>query len=324
MKKLKIMMAMLSMAAVVGFSSCGDDEDETIADAKITMTVRKVVGSTSTIITSGATINSGDSLNVEIKFEGNDKNKLKSYQTTGSWATTTLKSGNLSGTSATVIDGSTVNLPASSYTYTVILTSEKGTITAPFNFTIAGAPASSYTIDVTEAVILGNQADAAAKFWSGKNKNEYFLADAVGNPTLQSAIDLGYATRSSANGGNKIISPNSSDATDIYATQWSATSEKITNWTTRNNTTFILTTLTATAFNNATDSVAIENLISTARAANEPNNQSVNVQDNKIYLYKTQGGRYGLIWVVQATGEVVNNSPQAGQLNFVVKYQRDK
>jgi hypothetical protein len=323
MKKLKIMMAMLSMAAVVGFSSCGDDEDETIADAKITLTVRKVVGATSTIITSGSTISSGDSLNIEIKFEGNDKNKLKSYRLLGTWPGAVVETGNLSGTSQTITDGGILVLPAGSYSYSAVLTSEKGDVTSSFNFTI-GAPASSYTIDVTEAVILGNQVDAEPKFWSGKNKNEYFLADAVGNSTLQAAIDFGYATRSAANGGNKIISPNSSDATDIYATQWAAASEKITNWTIRNNTTFILTTLTATSFNAATDSAAIENLISTARTAGEPNNQSVSLEDNKIYLYKTQGGRYGLIWVVQATGEVVNNSPQAGQANFVVKYQREQ
>ncbi len=320
MKKLKIMMAMLSMAAVVGFSSCGDDEDETIADAKITLTVRKVVGNTSTIISSGATINSGDSLNVEIKFEGNDKNKLKSYQTTGSWATTTLKSGNLSGTSATVIDGSTANLPASNYTYTVILTSEKGTITAPFNFTIAGAPASTYVIN-TGVVLLGNQADSKAKFWSGKNDNSYFLADAVGNATLQSAIDFGYATRTD---GNKLISPNSADATAIYADQWANNSEDITNWTTRNNTTFILTTITPTSFNNATDSAAIEALIATARTAGEPNNQSVNTVNDKVYLYKTQAGRYGLINVATTTGSVVNGSAQSGEINFFVKYQREQ
>lgn len=323
MKKLKIMMAMLSIAAVVGFSSCGDDEDETIADAKVTMTVRKVVGASSTIIASGATVANGDSLFLEIKFEGNDKNKLKSYTLTGTWSNAVPKNGNLSGTSQTITDGAIISLPAGNYAYSVVLTSEKGNVTSAFNFTVGGST-SSYTIDVTEAVILGNQADAEAKFWSGKNKNEYFLADAVGNSTLQAAIDFGYATRSSANGGNKLISPNSQDATDIYATQWSSATEKITNWTTRNNTTFILTTLTATSFNNATDSTAIEALINTARTAGEPNNQSVSLVDNKVYLYKTQAGRYGLIWVVQATGEVVNNSPQAGQANFVVKYQREQ
>jgi hypothetical protein len=325
MKKLTTMLMMLGIASLVIFSSCNKDE-ESIDDAKVTITVRKVSGSTATIITSGATVDLTDSLFVEVKFEGNDKNKLKSYKTLGSWQTTPLKSGNLTGTSATITDGGQVgSIGTGNFTYTVILTSEKGDVTQAFSFTVA-VPS---TVQIsTSDFILGNQADSKPKFWSGANSTtsvpaRYFLSNAVGNTAIQAAIDFGYASRSVANGGNKIISPNSADATAIYADQWSSTSEKITNWSVRNNTTFILTNITSNTFLNTNADTAIAALIETARAAGEPNNQSVPALDDKVYLYKTQGGLYGLFYVASPTGSVnASGVAQAGDVTIVAKYQK--
>lgn len=322
MKKLSKMLMVLGLASLVTFTACKKDEEEAAA-AKISMTVRQVKGATATVIQSGATVDIGDSLHMDIKFEGNDDNKLKSYSITGSWETTPLSQGTLSGTSGSTTEGGVLEgfEPNTTYTVTVSLVSDKGTVVSSFNFKTSGNAGPAYTIE-SSSINLGNQADSDPKFFSAKRNQTFFLIDAKDKADVQADIDFGYATRAAGNGGNKLIAPNSQDATDIYATQWAATGERITTWSKRNNTYFIATTITQNTFFAAADSTGIDNLIQTARTANEPNNTAVSVQDDKVYLFKTEGGRYGLIYVASATGDVQSGSATAGKADMVVKYQK--
>jgi hypothetical protein len=324
MKKLTKMLMVLGLASLVTFTACKKDEEEAAA-AKITMTVRQVKGATATVIQSGATVDLGDSLNFDIKFEGNDGNKLKSYVITASFESTPLEQGNLSGTSGSVTTGGILDPsdfePGKSYTITVSLTSDKGTVVSSFTFNTSGNAGPAYTIQ-SGSINLGNQADADPKFFSAKRNQTFFLIDAKDKADVQADIDFGYATRAAGGGGNKLIAPNSQDATDIYSTQWAATGERITTWTKRNNTYFIATTISQNTFFSAADSTGIDNLIQTARTANEPNNTAVSVQNDKVYLFKTEGGRYGLIYVASATGDVQSGSATAGKADMVVKYQK--
>jgi|GEM_PF-2635085 hypothetical protein len=311
MKKLTRMLMMLGMASVLVFSSCSKDE-ETIEDATITITPSPT----------GA-LSIGDVLTLTIEFKGNDNNKLKSYTVTRTGTSAPISSGNLTGTTNTTVVRDTMET-SGTFTYIVSLVSEKGTVTKDYSLTI-GVPTN--LVIAQSFAVLGNQVDSKRKFWSGARSTSttpalYFLADAVGNADLQGDIDFGYVTRTVANGGNKLVSPNSADATAIYGDQWSSQPEKITNWTVRNNTTFIQTTINPSEFTNATADTAIVSLINKAKALGEPNNQSVPALDDKVYLYKTASGLYGLIHVIIATGTVNGTTPQAGDVTIAVKYEQ--
>ena len=312
MKKLTRMLMMLGMASVLVFASCSKDE-ETIEDATVTITASPT-----------GTLSIGDVLTLTIEFKGNDKNKLKSYTVTRTAKSTPISSGTLTGTSSTTVVRDTLE-GSGNFTYIVSLVSEKGTVTKDYTMTV-GVPSN---VEIASSSFqLGNQVDSKPKFWSGSRSTVstpalYTLANAVGNADLQGDIDFGYLTRSAANGGNKIVSPNSADATAIYADQWSSSTEKITNWTVRNNTTFILTNITSTEFLNATNDTSIAALIDLAISQGEPNNQSVPALDDKVYLYKTQGGLYGLMYVVIATGSVnAQGNAQPGDVTIVTKYEK--
>ncbi len=263
-------------------------------------------------------------------FKGSSTNKLKSYTVTASNLTALVKSGNLTGTDDSVSFGGYVNVEdtGKTITFIVTLTGEKGDPqTASFSYANKGV---IYYLD-GDGPSLGNQVDAAKKFWSAKRKAVYNLSDLQSAPDVQADVDIAYCSRTT---GNLIISPSSQDATDIYATQWSNDNEKITNWVAANrNTTLMIKINDAAiiaAFNNpATD---MDQLIQTALAKGAPNNPSVAVKDAELYLFQTHAQRttspkiYGLFKVIQPSGGVAGTPPAAtpGTCNLVIAYQREQ
>lgn len=311
MKKLFRTVMVLSVASLAVLSSCKKD-DASVADATIDINAK--IGTTA--INDGATVTIGDVVKFTIVSTGNSDNKLKSITMTSTAGGAALLTEDLSGTSATNTAEFTAQT-AGNVSFTVTLTSGKGNITKSFSIAVAAA----VQVD-THNPTLGNQKDSAPKFWSAVNKTTYQLSDVKADPSLASKIDFGYCSRVAA---NLIISPASQDAEDIYSTQWSAADEKITTWNKRNATKFKATTLTQTQFEAATDATSIAALIaSTKNTAGEPDLDKVPATNASVYLFKTEGGKYGLINVLSATGEVTGNPPAAiaGDVQLVVKYQK--
>ncbi|MBY0244454.1 MAG: hypothetical protein K2Q03_03265, partial [Sphingobacteriaceae bacterium] len=147
----------------------------------------------------------------------------------------------------------------------------------------------------------------------------------------QSKIDLGYVSRTTANGGNKIISPDSDDATAIYTTQWtghikdpSKPNTQIATWTVRNATRFKLATKVSVNDLNKTDGTATVNYdaINLEKTAAEPTSPSITVSANQLVFFKTAQGKYGFILVSAATGDVPTTEATAGSLTFQAYYQK--
>jgi len=239
----------------------------------------------------------------------------------------------------------TVTLTGTSYDKYDTLVFEKGIYGATYEISAvlngaSGTPATAGPFTFTTNTLdkdqpeLGNQTSSKAKFWSGKLKGTYFLADLKGdsNASKQAAMDFAYCTRSAANGGNKLISPSSDDATAIYADQWNAADEKITTWNpkNRNTTGFIKVNskISFAQFNNT--SIDTDSLIEMAKTVGEPSSPSVSVADGDIYLYRTVRGQgdkkaafWGVIYVSSPTGAYNGSSTDPGSAQLIIRYQRE-
>lgn len=325
MKTLQKTFIYMGMASLLAFASCkkedeGDDTtDPTVAAVKIDEFSVTPAGLYS--------VPTGTVFVIHTKASGNADNKLVSikytYKTTiGGVTDVSDETIQLSGTSFENYDTVMVTDHGAKYEMSCVVTGEKGT------------PASSSTLSCITNTIqkstpqLGNQADSKAKFWSAKRNAAFFLADVKGNAAMQADMDFAYCTRTA---GNKLIAPGSQDATDIYADQWSAADEKITTWTTRNNTGFIKvnTKINVSTFNN--DALDTDSLIEVVKTVGEPSNPSVIVADGDIFLYRTIRGTttnpvyfYGMIYVANPTGTVVSGSATAGDAQLIIRYQREQ
>lgn len=333
MKKTTRFFLYTGMALITAFAACkkeddGGDDSTTKTDP-ITATVTVVDPA------SGNSVPAGDYIVLHIVANGNDKNKLKSLD--GTITITTPAGTQTMSNPDTSISGllsvdryDTIPLDAVSATY-VFSGVVKGSATGSTDVNIGPFTFYTNTID-SNMPYLGNQADASPKFWSARRKASYFLADVKGNTEMQADMDFAYCTRSTGNGGNKLISPSSQDATDIYATQWSQADEKITTWAVRNTTGFIKVNslINQVVFNNY--NLSTDSLINVAKQVGEPSNPYVSIADGEIYLYRTIRGSnplhknyyYGLIYVSGPTGSVNGSGvAQAGSVQLIVRYQRE-
>jgi hypothetical protein len=326
MKKAQRIIIYTGLALLTAFVSCKKDETKTD-----TTTTTENVKLTVTVVDPAASFSvpAKDYIVVHVVATGNTGNALKNLY--GSMKITTpggvFTGGDttaLTGTSYESYDTITLDFNSSSYELSAILVGEKGT---PATF----GPVTYYTNTIdSNATSLGNQADSKAKFWSARLKGSYYLKDVKGSASMQGDMDFAYLTRSVANGGNKLISPSSQDATDIYADQWSAADEKITTWSVRNTTGFIKvnSVINLSTFN--TYSLSTDSLIGIAKSVGEPSNPYVTVVDGDIYLYRTVRGAgnhksyyYGLIYVSGPTGSVVGSTAVAGDVTLLIRYQRE-
>ena len=326
MKKAQKLFLLAGVTSILAFNACKKDDTSTtttVDDVKLTVTVNP------TGITS---FPKGNGVTIHAVAKGNANNKLKSLKI--SWTITV-------GTAVPVTKDTTIALSDTTYDGTFPLSFNTNNTTYSVSATLNGATGSTIsagpftfvtnTIDSSIA-FLGNQADANPKFWSAKMKGTYFLADISSGKAKSYDMDFGYCSRSTANGGNKIIAPSSDDATAIYDQQWSAATEKISTWGTRNSTGFIKVNskLNTSAFNNY--GLDTDSLITVAKTVGEPSNPSVPVADGDIILFRNVRGTpanpiyfHGLILVTAPTGSV-NTSGTAlpGNTVLFMRYQREK
>jgi hypothetical protein len=313
MKRLFRTFMVLSAATLFFATSCKKDDTEdttTSNELKVTMEVR-VNGA---LLSNNGYAFPDDSLSVKVKVTGTDKNNVKRIKISANNTTFTGVDTPKTGTTAEENVAFWAVQGTAPVTFTAVATGADGkTVTSTFVLNISDVNVANPT--------LGNQASSNPKFWSMSNDSVYTLFDVKMRPTLASALDVAYVSRT--NGGNKIISPASTDAFDIYATQWSASDEKITNWTKRNNTKFKIVSITQSQFQAAGNSKSqINALINTAIAAGEPTDDAVSVISTHVLLLKTEDGRYGLMNVVQANGSVTGGTADPGDVQIVVYYKK--
>lgn len=319
MKKAMKTLMMLAMASMVAFTSCKKDDDST-TKPKPTVTFKggndyvssDVTKAPGTSIKFGVTVKSEKLVRVKVTLSANGGTESTIFDTT-KFADKTSYDGEWTRTIGTT----------GTEKITITATDDNGE-TASQSFTVSiVAPAAVTQADVT----LGNQKDTEPKFWSSSEDAKYDLSDVKANPALAAKIDFGYATR---NAGNMFVAPGSTDATDIYATQWSAADEKITTWTTRNNTKFKRSIITdaefATALNSADDADKRALIAKAATAAGDMSAAATsiivddNIADFSVY-FVTADGRKGVILVLQTGGTVNGGVATAGQANFQVIYE---
>jgi hypothetical protein len=325
MKKLTLMFAMLSIAALTIFTSCNKEDAE---DAKISLVLRRVStnGDTTVNFNSGGSAFTGNRIIVEARFEGNSDNKLKSYNMVGAWTGATAKTGSLSGTSTSIFDTILVSQDPGTYSYVATLTSDKGNVTQSFNFVVptsggGGGTDPQYSINSSN-LFLGNQTASEGSFWSSER-------DSIYTTTMLNATNIGDIRKGlvdivyfSAGTVNRLGSTRASEASTAFPNTLATT-----NWSQnlRRDTRLILTSaITATEFSLANDSASIDNLIKKAidAAPSDIPNQSVAATSNQIFLVRFSNGRYGLISVATASGSGTGVGATAGNLSAIVKYQR--
>ncbi|MFA6259979.1 MAG: hypothetical protein WC760_00790 [Bacteroidia bacterium] len=325
MKKLQKTFIYLGIASMLAFTSCKKDEDK---EEDPTTTTDDVKMDEFSMSPSGLySVPVGTQFVIHTKATGNAENNLVSIKYT--WKTTTNgvvtiddEIITLSGTSFENYDTVIVNEHGTKYEVSCILIGAKGNAVSSSTLSCI-----SNTVEKDQP-FLGNQVDTKAKFWSAKRKASYFLVDVKGDAAMQADMDFAYCTRTT---GNKLIAPNSQDATEIYADQWSVAAEKITTWTVRNNTGFIKVNskIDANTFNN--DALSTDSLINVLRVSvGEPSNPSNIVVDGDIIMYRTIRGTitnpvyfYGLIYAASPTGAVVSGAATAGDVQLIVRYQRE-
>lgn len=316
----------MGIASMLAFTSCKKDEDK---EEEPTTTTNDVKMDDFSMSPAGLySVPVGTQFVIHTKATGNADNNLVSIKYT--WKTTTNgvvtideEIITLTGTSFENYDTVVVNKHGTKYEVSCLLVGAKGAAVSSSTLS-----AISNTVEKDQP-FLGNQKDSKAKFWSAKRKASYFLVDVKGKPEMQADMDFAYCTRTT---GNKLIAPNSQDATEIYADQWTAApEEQITNWTVRNNTGFIKVNskIDVNTFNN--DALSTDSLINVLRVnVGEPSNPSNTVVDGDIIMYRTIRGTlanpvyfYGLIYVANPTGSVVNNTATIGDVQLIIRYQRE-
>jgi hypothetical protein len=328
MKKLTIMLAMLSIAATTVLTSCGDDEEA--EDAKVSLVLRRVStnGDTTVNFNSGGSAFTGNRIIVEARFEGNNDNKLKSYNMVGAWTGATAKTGSLSGTSASIFDTILVSLDPGTYSYVATLTSEKGNVTQSFSFTIpttGGGGGGNNNYLVKKAVVqLGNQSANPGSFWTSNGDSVYTITmlNAVAN--RRSNVDVIFYSNATAS-VSSVGSPRAPGAKTAFTNVFGANDA---NWTAVNqrDTRFWTTTfITNTEFNAAIDSAGIDALI--ARAFTDPSipgsgipNQAVDVLPDRLILVQFANGRRG---IMQVAG-VNTGSGNARTLDAFILFQQQR
>ena len=324
MKRIFKTIMVLSVASLSILSSCKKSDDTTtVTDpvkGVISVTSKNTTTGTSRTLANGGFVYGDDSVVVTVTCTGNSSNALKTVTLTSNNSSVTPGISNvaISGTSAT-----------KSYAWIVV-----GTGSITFSSTVTGEKGdpstSTFTIKITEISTdnpsLGNQAPGsdANRIWSAKTGLTYSLKNVTDTPAIAAKMDLAYCSRSSTNGGNKLISPSSADATAIYSDQWGAVTEKITTWNHRNVTLFkYINNITATDITNANGNAGkTADLIAKAMSTGEPTLDNVPVASGQVYLFKTEAGKYGVIQVQSAEGSATGTSIVAGAAGLVILYQK--
>lgn len=305
---------LLSILSIGGllFTSCQDD-DALVADVGVTVSnTDMVIGTASTVTITFAIDGTSDNKATHIRIED-------ASASSNVYADVDLDKSIEDQTYPLAIENSITDIEPIKIKVIVTTTGKSSALTKDFVINFKSSKGSSKILYNQSAL---NSSDT--RFYSIKDDAVYTLAELKTGGTLaakQEVVDFGYVTRGDANGGNKIVSPNSVDAIEIYATQWTTDAEDITNWTKRRNTKFKTTTIANTSIASVNDG-NYDALIQQARTGGEPSDESIAISatPTNAILFKNEDGHYGLLVVTSATGEYTT-STQAGNVAFTAYYQ---
>ncbi len=292
----KLFFTLMIISSYLIFNSCSKS-DSTPATADVTASFK--VTANGTTIANNGTIFLDDSVVVTVTCTGNSSNSLTHLSVACSEPN--FNFGN--GPYDTVLTGISAikNTPR---------WAAQGDGPITFTATVKGSTGNpavvTFTVNVVQVIAgfqtLGNQKNTASNqlFSSSVINNNstatFGLSDVAAVTGLDTAIDFAYCTKTTL---YYLVSPDDSIATRIYGTEWPTSTEAITNWPVRNKTRFIqINNITAQQFDAATTNTALLTLLNKAKAGGEPNRSSVAIIDTQIFLFKTAGGKYGLIRII--------------------------
>jgi len=182
---------------------------------------------------------------------------------------------------------------------------DKNGKTASLSFIITADSSSVYGPVVTySSVVLGAQNNiSTGSFFDIKNNIVYTLSHAY---SVQDSVELCYYYDFLQGENNVIASPGANIDASVYTGQYA-----LANWTVKNETRYLITTLTGTDFNNiTTDSLLIAEY-------NQPlaKRKAKNLVAGDIYSFKTAKGKFGLFKVLNVNGT------DAGTVEVMIKMQ---
>lgn len=294
MKKHLIFAFVMLVSAGIFFASCSKDDDK---DAP-TLSFKTTTGYTS----ANATVDYNDTVTVGVQAISNGSDNLVKF---------VLKADNQVMLDSTFnslqysMDFSIIKGASASETWTFTVTDAAGKVTE--TSIVLSRPSTEIT--TYSAVVLGAQANTTEpSFFSISDGTTYFQSDAFEN---QAKIDMFcfYEDSTYASGKNNFttLAAPGSNITEIFNGNTAPE-----NYTTKNITYFVETSLTAAQFDAITNDEGI-------LQSYDPSNQfkkAKNLKAGEVWAFKTAGGKYGLLKVLN----VVTGAD--GSLGMAVKVQK--
>ncbi len=311
----KLFFAMMILSSYFLLPSCSKpSSDATPASNDVTGVI--TVTSNGVNVANNGSVFLDDSVVVTVTCTGNASNALTHLKITCTDPNFNLASGpyeaTLTGTSAVKSTPRWAAQGSGAVTFTAIITGSTGN------------PATvTFTVNVVKVIsgiqLLGNQKNTAPnQLYSSSVINTnlstatFGLTDVAANPTLDTAIDFAYFTRTTL---YYLGSPDDTGTLSIYG---SPANGNMAQWSTKNKTRFMqIANITATQFDDSTSNSGMLSLLNIAKAGGEPKFSAVSIVDTQIYLFKTQSGKYGLMKIISpdmawdpATGTTLSGTVQ--------------
>lgn len=301
-------------AATVALSSCGNNDEETPAPTiRISSTDPASVGGVVSTI-------AGEE--VEITLVTNAEEKIKRINATQKI-----------GTSETPLSGFPINSFTGDrksdtrvVTYTVP-SSATGDIALRFEVTDDKDKVAAVTVTIRtvadintySAILLNNQSDGTSPnaFYDPINNEKFTLAQAKAR---SADVHIIHALRNAGSGGRKLISPSSSDATEIYGD--AGNTNNITTWTTRNNTKFKALNLSETEFNNVSTTAAIKAAAGASDSFTADNVGNLEVGSTFAALITNGKFLVGRVTAVNGNSVFTQGANNAGSVTVTFKVEK--
>ncbi len=293
-KSFQVIMTLMIVVAVstILMFSCKKDKDEEVVKPNPTISFKKDAGYTYNAVT----VKYNDTVKVGVIGKYNGSDNIKRFRLTANGQTML----------DTVIDLVEYNADfkiikglADKESWIFTITDAAGK-TATDSIVISR----STEINSYASVTLGAQANTSiGGFYSTSNNTVYNMDDAFSN---QGLIDIlcWYETSS---GNNTAIASPGANITGIFTGPHSPE-----NWTTKNTTYYVKTTMTPADFDAVTSDISILPKYVSANAYRKAKNLAV----GEVYCFKTQAEKYGLLKVIAVTPNT------DGSVEFAIKIQK--
>ena len=280
-------LAVIGFAAIVGLSSCGEDETAT---PKPTVTLTAPTSES-------VTLSAGSS--ITITFEAASENEL-SKVTIAKGGTNLLDSTIAKNTKSITISKTYTVGASGTETYAITATDKENQVTTK---TVTVTINTSAQINAYSAKLLGGQSNSTSgSFFKSTTGDVLSQADAK---AASASVDFLYFFGSS--NAATIAAPADADAQTIY----NNSNTGIQTWATKNNTGFYASNLTSADFDALNSTAALDAL--TTGSASTKSNQLANGQ---VFGFKTAAGKSGAVRVGTVSGT------QSGSITIDVKVSK--